>query len=180
MGWGAPPLFYSLIRIPSSVFPTELGLDMSGFINRSRKYYWPGPSAPSLLAAVSVSALLPPHSSGVLAGHWTGHCGTEWKLQQYLHWLYTWPGLSFHCSCNALHTHTHTHTHTPAAVGGKMQSALLHYDVIAALCWCALLRFQLLECYGEKDLRKKGGGSFKAASISRQTILPTASKRWGA
>lgn len=28
-----------LIRILSSVFPTEQGLDMSGFINCSRKYY---------------------------------------------------------------------------------------------------------------------------------------------
>lgn len=30
---------HPLIRILSSVFPTERWLDMSGFINRSRKYY---------------------------------------------------------------------------------------------------------------------------------------------
>lgn len=51
----------SLIRIPLSVFSTERRLDMSGFINRSRKYYWPAPSAPTLSAAVSVSLLSCPH-----------------------------------------------------------------------------------------------------------------------
>lgn len=103
-GKRAPPIF-SLIRILSWVFSTERGLDMSGFINCSRKYYWPGPSAPFLPAAVNVSALLPPHSSGVLPGHITGHCGTAWKLEHTVSSLtlrLAWA--SFYCSCKAPHT----------------------------------------------------------------------------
>lgn len=110
----------SLIRILSSVFPYEAwGGGVSGFINRSRKYYWPGPSA-----AVVVCALLPPHSSAVLPGHITGHCGTAWSLQHtvssltmHLAWAFFSPQL-----------HSNTHTHTPAVGVVQACSALLVYS----------------------------------------------------
>lgn len=76
-------------------------------------------------AAVSVSALLPPHSSGVLPGHITGHCGTAWRLQHSVFIDYAL-GLGFLFIAAAKQ---HTHTHTCSGVvwrggGGGGQSAL--------------------------------------------------------
>lgn len=72
--------------------------DMSKLINLSRKHYWPGPSAESV-------PLLPPHSSSVLLGHITRHCGTAWMLLHTVSSLSVcWCELLSHCSCTATHT----------------------------------------------------------------------------
>lgn len=49
--------------------------------------------------------LLPPHSSSVLLGHITRHCGTAWMLLHTVSSLSVcWSELLSHCSCTATHT----------------------------------------------------------------------------
>ena len=75
---------------------------------------------PLLPAAVGVSAPPPPHSSGVLPGHITRHCGTAWRLQHtvssltmHLAWAFFFTAAASHARTR---TRTHTHTHTPAVL----------------------------------------------------------------
>lgn len=129
--------------------------DMSGFINRSRKYYWPGPSAPSLPAAVRVSAPLPSHSSGVLPGHITGHCGTAWSLQHtvssltmHLAWAFI-----FTAAAPLVHTNTPTHTHLQTR-GDEAHPRLLYYGRESSSVLVLCLKLKLSESCCAQRKRK--------------------------
>ena len=127
---------------------------------------------PLLPAAVGVSAPPPPHSSGVLPGHITRHCGTAWRLQHtvssltmHLAWAFFFTAAASHARTRT-RTRTHTHTH--------LQCSASLWQFIAAQCVYALLGFQLLQlCAVNKKKTLKASWFFKKNYYGFQ-------KNWGA
>lgn len=84
-----------------------------------------------------------------------GGFNTVSSLTMHLAWVF----FSLQLQSSTSHTHTLSLPRHTCSLGERKRT--LHYGVIEALCWCPLLKFQLLECFGEKK------NLFKGANISR-------------